>query len=65
LYYLGIYNQIVKGLDLHCDEDLEALKKARALACTAEMEMWQGTRLVARIKPGDAQPTDNLARILQ
>jgi len=37
--------------------DLDALDHARALANALPVEIWQGARRVARVRPGDAAPS--------
>jgi hypothetical protein len=54
-YNLDQHGHIVKANDLSCSDDLDALKKAKALSADAEIEIWQAARRVARVKRGDAE----------
>jgi hypothetical protein len=50
-YFLGPDNRIVGVHELVCCDDDEALNKARSLVDDKPIELWDGTRRIARIDP--------------
>jgi hypothetical protein len=57
-YRLGAdYRIIAPPEDHECGDDLDALDRAKQLANGHAIDVWLGTRFVARVKPGDAPLT--------
>lgn len=52
-YSLGNDGHIVKSTPLICQDDREAIEKARQLAEAHIIELWSGERFVTRLGPGD------------
>ena len=48
-YYLDQQSQIQSTKITYCADDLDALKFAKQLNAPADIEVWQGTRLVTRL----------------
>ena len=62
IYSLDAVGRVSPAQDLSCVDDLDALDWAeKAAGHGAGMEVWQGSRLVARVKPCNA-PLDVLDR---
>ena len=40
--------------DIHCRDDLDALAEGERICTKNDVEIWQGARLVARVKQGNA-----------
>ena len=53
IYEIGDGDHIVKATALACDDDHEAIAKARELAAGRVVEVWNGERFVARLGAED------------
>lgn len=53
-YNLGRDNRIVSAQDVDCRDDLDALDAGEKASGAGPVEIWQGKRLVARVKEGNA-----------
>ena len=51
LYYLNEGGSIWRAVDLDCVDDETALKEAAKHLSQWGLELWQGTRVVARLEP--------------
>jgi hypothetical protein len=58
VYSLDHSGQISRARDVECRDDLDALALAEQAARRESMEVWQGTRFVARVKQDNA-PLDS------
>lgn len=56
-YSLGWNNRIVSAQDIDCRDDLDALEAGERASRDSAIEIWQGTRFVARVKHGNAPLT--------
>lgn len=54
VYSLDPAGHIALAQDVQCQDDLEALSWAEQAAAHESVEVWQGARLVAKVKPGNA-----------
>jgi hypothetical protein len=54
-YFLDQHSQIQSTKIAHCADDPAALEFARQLKAPADIEIWQSTRLVARINATPAR----------
>ena len=55
IYSLDQVGRIDRAQDMECADDLDALDWAEKTAGHGPgLEVWQGSRLVARVKPGNA-----------
>lgn len=61
VYSLDRTGRIALAQDVECRDDLDALAWAEHAASREVLEVWQGARLVARVKPGNA-PLDSQDR---
>ena len=43
--------------DINCRDDLDALAEGERISSSNDVEIWQGARLVARVKQGNAPLT--------
>lgn len=50
LYCIGETDRIVSARSFHAEDDLMALQQAEAACEKNAVEVWQGARLVARVK---------------
>jgi hypothetical protein len=48
-YFLDRHSQIQSTKITYCSDDMDALDFAQKLKAPADIEVWQGTRLVTRI----------------
>ena len=55
-YYLNQQSQIQSTKITYCADDLDALKFAKQLDAPADIEIWQGTRLVTRLNARSNSP---------
>jgi hypothetical protein len=46
--------RIFQAFELSCRDDLDALAEGERLSDKSAVEVWDGSRLVARVKPGNA-----------
>lgn len=46
--------QITLVFEMACRDDLDALAEGESIAARNRVEVWDGRRLVARVKPGNA-----------
>ena len=53
-YQIGLDGRIKAGAELDCADDEAAIDAAKALVGEFAVELWQGTRMVARL---EAPPT--------
>lgn len=51
VYEIGDDDHIVKSTPLVCNNDQEAIARARELAAGRVIEIWSGERFVARLAP--------------
>jgi hypothetical protein len=51
IYSLDKAGRIARAQDVPCRDDLDALDWARKAAALDGMEVWDGSRLVARVSP--------------
>ncbi len=51
---LDVQGQIFDAFELACRDDLDALAEGERLSDKSAVEVWDGSRLVARVKPGNA-----------
>ncbi|MBR0756084.1 hypothetical protein JQ604_28250 [Bradyrhizobium jicamae] len=56
VYVLDVSGHITDRLDLDCADDAEAVKVARRRLSDPDIEVWQGTRMVAKFS-NDTSPT--------
>jgi hypothetical protein len=49
IYCIGNDNKIISGHDFDVKDDIAAFDKAKELCGESEVEVWQGTRFVARL----------------
>jgi hypothetical protein len=49
-YQIGPDGHIQLGIDLECADDAEAIEAARKLVGELAVELWQDTRMVARLE---------------
>jgi hypothetical protein len=49
-YQIGPDGRIKSGVDLDCADDAEAIEAAGQLVGECAVELWQGTRMVARLE---------------
>jgi hypothetical protein len=63
LYRLNESQGIVSAQEVIARDDLDALQEAERLCETHAIEVWQGTRCVARVGKGEIPP-DTSERIL-
>jgi hypothetical protein len=49
-YQIGPGGRIKSGVDLECADDAEAIKAADHLVGDCGVELWQDTRMVARLE---------------
>ena len=54
IYSLNHQGGISRARDLDCADDLDALSQGEKLSAENPVEIWQGSRRVARVKPGNA-----------
>lgn len=54
IYSLNHRGGISLAHDLHCADDLDALRQGEKLSAENPVEIWQGSRRVARVKAGNA-----------
>ena len=54
-YFLDQKSQIQSMKISHCADDVSAIEFARQLKAPADIEVWQGTRLVTRINATGAK----------
>jgi hypothetical protein len=59
VYALDRAGHVALAQEVECRDDLDALARAEQLASRASLEVWQGTRFVARIKPDNAPLTSD------
>ena len=52
IYCLNSGGQIARALDVQCQDDLAALAEGEKSCTENDVEVWEGTRLVARVKKG-------------
>ncbi|HWE06651.1 MAG TPA: hypothetical protein VG274_08085 [Rhizomicrobium sp.] len=64
LCFLNKDNRIMTHIEHVCDDDLSALAKARTLATSFAVEIWQEERRVAIVEKGTAPRLDNDLRLL-
>jgi hypothetical protein len=57
VYTLDPAGRIFLAQNVQCRDDLEALDWAEKAAGHDDLEVWDGSRLVARVKPEDAPLT--------
>jgi hypothetical protein len=57
VYSLDHSGHISRARDVECRDDLDALALAEQTARRESMEVWQGARFVARVKPDNAPLT--------
>ena len=50
-YVIGDDNHVTSRIDLLCDDDEEAIRYVKQLVDGQTVELWQGTRRVATLKP--------------
>jgi hypothetical protein len=54
IYTLAKDNRIVAPPDMvECDSDADAILEARILLDGMDVEVWQGARIVTRLRPSD------------
>jgi hypothetical protein len=53
-YSLDGDNRIVSARNMNCRDDLDALEAGEKASRLGSIEIWEGKRLVARIKQGNA-----------
>lgn len=53
LYSLDRQGRIASAHDLNCRDDLAALAEGEKECVSHSVEIWQGSRLVARVKQGN------------
>jgi hypothetical protein len=49
-YQIGPDGHIQQGVDLECADDAEAIEAADQLVGDCAVELWRGTRMVARLE---------------
>jgi hypothetical protein len=49
-YQIGLDGRIRSGVDLECADDAEAIEAAGQLVGEYDVELWQDTRMVARLE---------------
>ena len=54
LHFLDIDGAIVKACNITARDDLQALEEAERESAVNTVEVWQGSRRVARVKRGNA-----------
>lgn len=54
LYSLDARGRIAQAHDFECRDDLAALAEGEKECADHNVEIWQGSRLVARVKQGNA-----------
>jgi VCBS repeat-containing protein len=54
---LDVQGHIFYAFELACRDDLDALAEGERLSDDSAVEVWDGSRLVARVKPGNASLT--------
>ena len=54
VYSLDQAGRIALAQDVHCRDDLDALTWAENAVGREGLEIWEGARLVARVKPDNA-----------
>jgi hypothetical protein len=54
---LDVQGHIFDAFELVCRDDLDALAEGERLSDKSAVEVWEGCRLVARVKPGNASLT--------
>jgi hypothetical protein len=59
VYALDRSGHIARAQDVECRDDLDALALAEKAAQRESMEVWQGTRFVARVKQDNAPLTSD------
>ena len=52
LYFLSADDHVLRAEDIQSADDAAALDAARILGHAAVIEIWCGTRLVGRVRPG-------------
>ena len=52
-YSLGRDNRIVSAQNVDCRDDLDALEAGEKASGDGPIEIWEGKRLVARVKQGN------------
>lgn len=57
LYLLDAHGRIAQRIDLDPEEELAALAEASRLAGDKSAELWNGTKLIARLGPILGSPT--------
>lgn len=50
-YFMTVGDRIMRGQDVECDNDDDALARARSLHNAHGIEVWEGRRKVGRIQP--------------
>ncbi len=53
-YFLDERGHVFRAVDREMRDDVSALEVAQTLSAMHAIEVWQGSRQVARVKPGDA-----------
>lgn len=59
LYLRGKGDNILSVSEIVCTSDEDGIAKARGIVGADIVELWQGTRLIARIKSGIELPVDS------
>jgi hypothetical protein len=52
--FVDFEGRITHAKAVQCLDDLDALAEGERVACTDMIEIWDGSRIVARVKPGNA-----------
>lgn len=57
-YVIGDDNHVASRIDVLCDDDEEAIRYVERLVDGQTIELWQGTRRIATLKPKGQRSAD-------